>query len=107
MLWRADANLIYILDATGNTWESTGDTWREGDPEPPTEGVPNGLYQPVRGFGRVWREREGVRQALGWATAEEAGFEAVIQEFVGGLIWQDSESDIFFILLNDGTYQIE
>jgi len=76
-------------------------------PEPPAEGVPNGLYQPVRGFGRVWRESQRVRQALGWATAEEMGFEAVIQEFAGGLIWRNPESDTFFILMNDGTYQIE
>jgi uncharacterized protein with LGFP repeats len=99
--------VIYILEATGNTWNSTGDTWREGDPEPAAEGVPNGLYQPVRGFGRVWYEGQGVRGALGWATAEEAGFEAVIQEFGGGVIWHDPESDTFFILLNNGTYQTQ
>jgi serine/threonine-protein kinase len=105
MLWREDANLIYVLDAN-KLWRSTGDTWREGDLQfDPAIQVPNGLHQPVRGFGLVWREQPGVRDALGWATAAEDGFEALVQEFGGGSIWQDPERNAFFILFNNGTYQ--
>ena len=36
---------------------------------------PKGLVEPVRGFGKVWREGTGarVRERLGWATATEKG----------------------------------
>ena len=40
---------------------------------------PAGLYQPVRGFGLVWREETGVRDRLGWALGEEAGYPTAIQ----------------------------
>jgi hypothetical protein len=56
-------------------WEQYGDTWREGDPVSGGETPPPGLLEPVRGFGKLWRELPQVRSTLGWATApEEAGF---------------------------------
>jgi hypothetical protein len=71
LLWRRDVNLIYGLEPD-QSWFFTGDTWRDGDPsDDPAIIPPNGLYQPVRGFGKVWREESGVRESLGWATAEE------------------------------------
>jgi hypothetical protein len=107
LLWREDSNLIYILEPD-HTWSFTGDTWREGDDSfDPAIVAPDGLYQPVRGFGLVWRQQPGVREALGWGIAEEEGFEALIQVFTGGLAWLDAESDFSFILFNDGTYQGE
>lgn len=107
MLWREDVNVIYGL-RPDQTWFFTGDTWREGvDPsEDPALAPPAGLYQPVRGFGKVWRERPGLRETLGWATAEEQGFTAVIQEFAGGTVWQESEGEGGVILLNNGYYQV-
>lgn len=105
MLWRGDVNLIYGL-GPDQRWFFTGDTWRDGDPsDDPAIVPPNGLYQPVRGFGKVWRERPGVREALGWATAEEAGFNAIIQEFPGGDVWQDGEQKRLVILWNNGAYE--
>jgi len=40
---------------------------------------PPGLYQPVRGFGLVWRQYSQVRSRLGWAVDEETGFSTTIQ----------------------------
>lgn len=106
LLWRADSNLIYIV-GVGNAWTFTGDTWRDGDePYDPAIVAPNGFYQPVRGFGLVWRERPGVRAALGWALSDEIGLIATIQEFSGGVVWSDGEGDIMLLLLNDGSYQL-
>jgi hypothetical protein len=105
MLWRNDVNLIYGL-GPDQRWFFTGDTWRDGDPsDDPAIVPPNSLYQPVRGFGKVWRERPGVREALGWATAQEAAFTAVIQEFPGGDVWQDGEQKRLVILWNNGSYE--
>ncbi len=107
LLWREDLKLIYVL-RPDNTWFSTGDIWREGDePADPAIVAPDGLYQPVRGFGLVWRDQPGVREALGWGTAEEDGFEALMQEFAGGLVWLDIERNTNFILFDDRTYQIK
>jgi hypothetical protein len=56
------------------------DDWNEGDPEDdPTLTPPDGLYQPVRGFGLVWRTYSEVRDRLGWAVDQEVGFDTVIQ----------------------------
>lgn len=48
------------------------DLWREGDPESdPALTPPEGLYQPVRGFGKIWREGFELQERLGWATSPE------------------------------------
>jgi serine/threonine-protein kinase len=106
LLWRNDVNLISGL-GPDQPWFFTGDTWRDGDPsDDPAIIPPNGLYQPVRGFGKVWREESGVRESLGWATAEEQGFTAIIQEFAGGTVWQDAEGEAGVILFNDGSSEM-
>ena len=62
---------IYVL-FDDNTVQRFQDTYVDGDPEPEIL-PPAGLYAPVRGFGKVWREGTGarVRERLGWATAPE------------------------------------
>jgi len=61
-------------------WARFDDTWREGDPEAdPTIAAPPGRLQPIRGFGKVWREHAEVRAGLGWATAPEQGYTATWQ----------------------------
>lgn len=78
------ADMIFVLYADG-TLTAFLDTWREGDPlSDPTIVPPAGFYQPVRGFGRVWREEATVRGKLGWATAEEQAYLA--QQQYGPLI---------------------
>jgi len=57
------------------------DTWTPAEPESdPTLVPPDGLLQPVRGFGKAWRENAAVRERLGWALAPEQGFEGHWQE---------------------------
>ncbi len=49
------------------------------------EEPPPGFYEPVSGFGLVWRGEvewiygEAVRESLGWATVPESGYDAVYQ----------------------------
>jgi len=103
MFWRSDLLLIYALYSNG-TWQSFADTWQEGQLEwDPTIIPPSGLYQPKRGFGKVWREQPGVRDKLGWATMVERGLGASYQAYEGGLmLWSDQLG--VFILYNDGTW---
>jgi hypothetical protein len=83
MLWNRAERRIYVLfNDTGYTtaWRAYTDTWEEGDPESdPSIVPPEGLYQPIRGFGRVWREEPHVRDRLGWALAPEVGYETALQ----------------------------
>jgi serine/threonine-protein kinase len=106
LLWNGDLRLIYIL-RSNNRWSSADDIWRDGDPAFDANITPpDGYFQPVRGFGQVWRTQPGVRDDLGWATAEEDGFTAQAQPFDNGQVWHDPEQDRFFILFSDGTYQL-
>jgi len=87
MIWLQSTGAIYVLYGNG-TPKAAGqppdgfvqyqDTWKEGDPEnDPSLTPPAGLYQPVRGFGKVWRANE--QNNLGWALSPEQGFQAVVQ----------------------------
>jgi hypothetical protein len=56
------------------------DEWKQGDPESdPAIVPPNGFYQPVRGFGLVWRTKDNIRNWLGWATAPETAYQTPFQ----------------------------
>lgn len=106
MLWRGDRQVIYVLEADGR-WSFFGDTWEDGDdPFDPSIIVPEGLYQPVRGFGQVWRDQPGLRASLGYALAEETGFSGTIQPFATGLVWDNPPDKRLVILFNNGTYEV-
>ena len=97
MFWREDLRLIYVLYADGS-WSRYMDTYREDQPSyDETIVPPAGLYQPVRGFGRVWREEEGVREGLGWATAGEQGGTGLLQAFQGGLMLLDPQGRAYVL----------
>lgn len=94
----ARADMIFVLYADG-TLTAFLDTWREGDPlYDPTIIPPAGFYQPVRGFGRVWREEAAVRDKLGWATAEEQAYLA--QQQYGPLV--DLKGSTMYLSLPNG-----
>ena len=64
---------------------------------------PSGYYQPKRGFGKVWRDNQNVRNNLQWATTEERGFFGSIQNYDGGMmLWSNVRG--IFVLYNDGTW---
>jgi len=104
MFWRQDTKLIYVLYHNG-AWQSFNDTWTSSEPETdPTIVPPPGYYQPKRGFGKVWRENPAVRSGLGWATTEERGFYASVQQFNGGLMLWSNVLGIF-VLYGDGRWE--
>jgi hypothetical protein len=82
MIWVEGQDLIYVLfdDGQSPQWSAYGDEWDAGEPEDdPGLTPPAGLYQPIRGFGLVWREKSGVRDRLGWAVDDEVGFITAVQ----------------------------
>ncbi len=81
---------VAILGDGRDDWLVFTDDWEEGvDPEK-DEGleVPEGLLQPIRGFGKVWRERldDEDREDLGWATAPEFKFVTDYRYDPGGFL---------------------
>lgn len=84
MVWRQDTSQIFAFVNDG-TWRSFADTFREGDPESdPRFAPPGGNQQPIRGFGKVWRDNPDLREQLGWATAKEEAQQAEIHLFERG-----------------------
>jgi hypothetical protein len=82
LLWVEDQDLIYVIFDDGKVpgWTAYPDEWQEGDPEYDPDIVPpEGYYQPIRGFGLVWRTKSTVRDRLGWAVDLELAFDSAVQ----------------------------
>jgi hypothetical protein len=103
MLWRESDSQISVLYNNG-AWQGYNDTWVMGEPEyDPGIVPPGGYYQPVRGFGKVWRNNHIVRTGLGWGTIDEQGFYGSSQVYEHGrMIWSPTRG--IFVLYNDGTW---
>jgi len=107
MFWREDNREIYVLH-DDYTWQDFADTWQEGQPQDdPNLTAPPGLFQPKRGFGKVWREElGGPASQVGWATEEERGSTGVVQAFDGGtILWSDRS--VAYVLYADGSWEAE
>jgi hypothetical protein len=78
---------------------SIDDTW---DPSQPVGGGPGprpGLYEPARGFGKVWRERPGVRECLGYATTpDETFYPLTVQDFARGVLLSLPDGQAAYVL---------
>lgn len=108
MFWR-DTGEIYALSeqsirqgsATDTFWRMA-DTWQEGQPESdPGFSPPDGLRQPIRGFGNAWRSNEGLRNALGWAVDGERWFDSFWQDFEHGWMMVGPDGRIFALVPSD------
>ncbi|HLY27330.1 MAG TPA: hypothetical protein VKQ72_13375 [Aggregatilineales bacterium] len=81
MIYFEPGNVIFAAFDSGRLrWGQYTNTWQNGMPDSdPTIAAPQGMFQPVRGFGLVWRGQVGVRDRLGWATAAEASYQGALQ----------------------------
>jgi len=78
MFWVQAKKTMWVLfydtnpnNPNAGTWESYPDTFVDGEQESdPSLVPPSGQFQPVRGFGKIWR-MPGLRDRLGWATTPE------------------------------------
>ncbi len=111
MLWKGVAALqVYVLFA-GDTahparWSVYPDLWQEGQPpSDPLLTPPPNLEQPMRGFGKVWREQPGVRDGLGWALGREQGGQGLLQVFDGGRIFLFEGKRLFALIDADQEWQ--
>jgi hypothetical protein len=90
MFWLQPTGQIWVLQVTGEgrgAWTIYPDTFIEGEPETdPSIVPPEGLLQPDRGFGKLWREVPAVREALGWAVTPEFGYTSAYEYHAGGSV---------------------
>jgi len=95
MFWLQPVGQIWVLsvnDDNERTWAIYSDTFVEGEVEIDPQIVPpEGMFQPVRGFGKLWRENPEVREALGWALDNELGHTTRYEYHAGGRVNEDSE----------------
>ncbi len=86
LLYQADTRTIHLFDLApgtdGGNHLTFPDTWDPSQPVGGGAGPTPGLYEPNRGFGKLWRENAEVRARLGYATVPaETGYTLTIQAF--------------------------
>ena len=92
MFWLFPTHKIWVMINAPDSidhgqWLIFDDTWEEGEPEnDPSLTPPANLLQPVRGFGKLWRDNQEVRDALGWAVSPEYGFVTNYEYRPGGYL---------------------
>ncbi|MBN1203243.1 MAG: hypothetical protein JXJ20_15450 [Anaerolineae bacterium] len=90
---------IYALFNNG-TYQRYNDTFTDGvDPESSGAAPPPGKIEPVRGFGKVWRENGIVHESLGWATSQEIGGAAQVLMFERGEMVYVGQSQQTYVLV--------
>lgn len=77
MLWFSDSEQIYVMTNDG-LLRIYVDQFVEGQPDPPDQ-APADRFTPVRGFGMIWTALGGAESPLGWALANEVGYDAARQ----------------------------
>lgn len=95
MFWLQPTDQIWVMVNTEDgqgIWLTYDDTFEEGDVEfDPTIVPPENLYQPVRGFGALWRSNLEVRRALGWAIELEFDHVSPYEYHFNGIVDENNE----------------
>ena len=90
MFWLQPNSQVWVLtvaDDGQNVWSVYDDTFVEGEAESDPQILPpEGRFQPVRGFGKLWRENPEVRLATGWAIGVEWGHTSRYEYHHGGYV---------------------
>ncbi|MGN6812314.1 MAG: zf-HC2 domain-containing protein [Thermomicrobiales bacterium] len=106
MFWRGDTKTIYVLfyEQPG-VWYAFADNWTDGMDPGGGAGPAAGQFYPKRGFGKVWRENEDVRNRLGYAlAADETAGPLTIQPFDHGLLLA-RDAGYVYVLYSNGVFE--
>ena len=125
MFWLQSNGQIWVLsinDSGERLWTVHSDDFAEGEPEDdPNIIPPEGYLQPIRGFGKLWRENLDVQSAVGWAVENELGHTTRYEYHAGGKVNENNEyeragghhlirsfyGDAFRFDESDSTWQID
>ena len=110
MIWR-DTKQIYVMSVAAiqqgaaiDTLWIVPDQWN--DSLPASDGSftpPEGLVQPVRGFGYVWRNNQQIRDAIGWALAGEQPYQGMWQDFERGWLMTGADNRVYVLIPGNPT----
>ncbi len=112
MIWLPRPELaqpsIYVFSNDGRV-SLYPDTWSADDPgNALDETPPDGLFEPVGGFAKVWREHPSVREDLGWGVAAEwlyqVNYQAEARESLPGVTYL-TRPDGSIVRLRDTSWQ--
>ncbi|MEL6151662.1 MAG: hypothetical protein AAFR56_18685 [Chloroflexota bacterium] len=125
MFWVQPVNQIWVMivdDEGTGSWLVFEDNFDESVDleEDPDIDPPEGQYEPVRGFGKLWRENTDLRDALGWGVTPEFGYVSSYRYVPGGEVTDDGDyipgpgyhvlfslnSEAFRFNENDGTWRL-
>jgi hypothetical protein len=91
MFWIRHTRQIWVMvnvppdHTNGGDWFCYNDTFQEGEPEIDESLVPpENMYQPRRGFGKLWRSHPDLKDALGWAITPEFELTSTYSYIAGG-----------------------
>ncbi|MBM3127521.1 MAG: ATP-binding protein [Chloroflexi bacterium] len=100
MLSSEDKRVFVLL--TDGAWSEFRDTWERPQPEGGLFKPPPKLFEPQRGFGKIWRELGGEDAKIGWATtSKESAIKIQIQRFDRGFAIIIDNGKDFKILFTD------
>lgn len=92
IFWIQARDIMWVLiqdpsNPNVGQWFIYQNTFNESvDTEDTSIVAPDGLYAPRRGFGKLWRQTPGLRDALGWATTPEFGLNTEYKYQPGGYL---------------------
>lgn len=118
MIWFRDTRQVAVLvgdevDPVAGDWLCFEDSFSEAEPEflptfqPPPDATTTSartdprIQQPIRGFGKIWRENPEVRERLGWALSSEIEHSPVREYVAGGVVENDE------YIPGPGEYRLE
>ncbi len=122
MFWISSVTQIWVLLPAADTqagqipshgqWQIFQDTYQNSEPETDPAIVPpaSNLYQPRRGFGKLWRSNNTIRGALGWGTTPEFGLTTSYVYQPGGYVnsttsqWVSGPGTHFLVTLSRQTF---
>lgn len=111
MLWRSDTGMIYAVDYDGGVFRVPVSDYSALGEDAVSEDPPPGRVKPISGFGRVWGNIDGVRDALGWGLQDEQGYALTIRPAVTATDLDDIAiilpSGTFVVIRTDGTWSYE
>ncbi|MBN1680720.1 MAG: WD40 repeat domain-containing protein [Anaerolineae bacterium] len=95
MFWVQPTRQIWVMlasatDPSQGDWFCYNDTYQDTEPETDAALVaPDGLIQPERGFGKLWRTNTQIQDGLGWATTPEFNYTSRYTYIPGGYVEND------------------
>jgi len=90
IFWIQPRKQMWVMYDNGQgtgEWKVYDDTWVDGDPaSDPSIVPPEGKYQPLRGFGKLWREHQEIKDKLGFGITPEFGYVSNYEYHPGGQV---------------------